>query len=252
MNCISTIFTAIGLTFFNTVSLANEVTQFANGEWPPYMSQDLPYGGFASRIVYEAYALSGINIQYKWLPWKRALTEAEKGLVDGTVGWIFSKERDKKFLFSNPVFSQEMVFFHLKKYSFDWEKIEDLRNIKIGATIGYGDYGEAFIQAEASAVIKVERVRTDEQNFGKLLTGRIQVFPLAKEVGDYILKKKFKPQQAESITYNKKPIHIQKYYILFSKRKKNSLLLQQKFNEGLEVLIKSGKYQQYYYDMLRF
>ena len=161
-----------------TTGFTEETIRLASGEWAPYISESLPYYGVASRIVTEAFALKGVKVTYGFHPWKRSHTYADSGEWDGTVVWFDTPERRKIVYISDPVIEVKYVFFHLKSYSFSWTSIDDLKDIKIGATLGY-HYGEAFQQAEKAHVINVHRVPKDEQNFKKLLRGRIQIFPNA-------------------------------------------------------------------------
>lgn len=47
---------------------AAEQVRLTNGEWPPYLGETLPYHGVASRIVAEAFALQGIEVQWEFHP----------------------------------------------------------------------------------------------------------------------------------------------------------------------------------------
>ena len=46
---------------------ANEV-RLTNGEWSPYLGQNLPRHGVASRIVEEAFALEGFRVRWEFYP----------------------------------------------------------------------------------------------------------------------------------------------------------------------------------------
>ncbi len=240
---------AIGLALSwsaGALAQAPDSIRLTNGEWPPYMSKELEYGGLATRIVTEAFVIKGIQVKFGWFPWKRAFDYAQGGEWDGSVGWIRTPEREQHFYFSEPIFTGEMVFFHLKNYAFDWNTIRDLRGISIGATIGYGDYGEAFMKAEKAKSIEVHRVPTDKQNYSKLLLGRIKIFPLTREVGYNVLHKNFKPEEVQLITHHPKPIETWSYYLILSKQTEKSQYLLRIFNEGLRQLKETGKYDQYF------
>lgn len=63
---------------------AAEQVRLTNGEWPPYLGETLPYHGVASRIVAEAFALQGIEVQWEFHPWARSLKMAKQGVRDGS------------------------------------------------------------------------------------------------------------------------------------------------------------------------
>lgn len=229
---------------------AREHVRLTNGEWPPYMSRELKHGGLATRIVTQAFALGGIQVEYGWLPWKRAFVYAQKGAWDGSLGWAKLPERLNDFYFSEPVFSGDMVFFHLKSHDFDWETIEDLQGIRIGATIGYSGYGQAFLRAEEEGHINVTRVASDIQNFKKLLLGRIQIFPSNKIVGYHILRKHFPHKKITLFTNHPAPILTRDYYLILSKKDPKNKELINRFNQGLKRLKVSGRYHQYLLDAM--
>merc|ERR1711879_299286 len=91
---------------------AQESLVLTNGDWPPYFSPQFKYGGFGSRIVTEAFAQAGIDVHYEYLPWKRAYESAKAGKFAGSVGWRKTPQREKYFYFSDPILTQNAVFFH--------------------------------------------------------------------------------------------------------------------------------------------
>ena len=79
--------------------LQAESIRLTNGEWSPYLGQNLPHHGVASRIVEEAFALQGVQVQWEFYPWARALRSAEQGKSDGAAVWLRSPERDGQSLY---------------------------------------------------------------------------------------------------------------------------------------------------------
>jgi polar amino acid transport system substrate-binding protein len=227
---------------------AAETIRLANGEWVPYQSQSLKHCGAVSRIVTEAFASEGITVEYEYYPWKRGYVCAETGEVDGTFLWFDTAERRATFYISDPVIDIQYVFFHLKNYAFDWNTVDDLQGITVGATVGY-DLGEAFQEAEQDNVITVERVTTDEQNFQKLVLGRVQIFPCDIEVGYAVIRKLFPPDQAELFTHHTKPLKAAPHHLLLSKKNERNKQMIELFNKGLQKLKDSGRYEQYLVEM---
>jgi len=124
-------------------AVAEQTVRLTNGEWQPYMSEHVPHLGMGSHIVTEAFALVDVQVEYGFVPWKRAFDVAKKGTWDGTVGWSYNDERGQSFFFTDPVFPSIFGFFHLKDSTFDWNAMEDLKDTKIGATMEYS-YGDDF------------------------------------------------------------------------------------------------------------
>lgn len=238
--------TLVVLVFAFSFSAVAEprAVRLANGEWPPYQSEHLEHYGLASRIVTEAFALEGINVEYGFFPWNRSFMLAKKGRWDGTLVWSYSEERAKDFYYSDPVIHSTWVFFHLKTIPFDWNTIDDLKPFKIGGTIGYF-YDKEFQEAEESGKIRVFRIAEDEQNFVKLLKGRIDIFPQDINAGYAMINKLFTKDEAQLFTYHPKPIKDEAFSLILSKNIKENKQLIEVFNRGLRRLRESGKIDQY-------
>ncbi len=227
-----------------STAVADETVRITNGEWPPYLSEHLKHYGVASRIVTEAFAQEGVQVEYGFFPWARALNEVKIGTWDAGAVWFRSPERDIDFIISDPVVDVQYVLFHLKSKPIDWDTLEDLKQYTIGATLVY-DYGEQFQKAEEAGEIKVERVPSDEQNFKKLLAGRIDVFPLDIEVGYSMLKDTFTPEQIALLTHHPKPIRTASLHLLLSRKVEENEARAEVFNRGLKTLRDGGQIEQY-------
>ena len=114
--------------------------------------------------------------------------------------WSETEERKKDFYYTDALAYQKMYLFHLKSFPFDWNTLEDLRDIKIGGTVEYS-YGEDFDAAENAGIIFIDRAPTDEQGLRKLLKGRIQVFTGEVMVTYEQARDIFSEEDAASITH---------------------------------------------------
>lgn len=225
-------------------TVSGHVVRLTNGEFAPYLSETLPHYGLASRIVSEAFALQGYQVEYGFFPWARALLLAQTGEWDGSVVWHKTPEREVDFYFSDPVVENRDVFFHLKSYAFEWQAMEDLAGLRIGGTIDY-NYGAAFMEAEQAGQITVERIASDEQNFQKLLAGRLDIFPLDLEVGLSLLRERLTPAEAAQITYHPLAVQRSPFSLMLSKKIARNAELMTVFNAGLKALTDSGQVQQF-------
>lgn len=247
MRWIKQLLTILGLFSMISAPFAEETVHITTQEWRPYISKQFKHYGVIPHIVTEAFILENIQTKYRFLPWGRGYEFAKEGKLNGTIPYYYSEERAKYFLYSDPIFEGKQVFFHLKSYSFNWERIEDLKGVEIGATIGY-HYGKAFERAEQEGIIKVQWIPNDETNFKKMLLGRIDVFPQDEDVGYEILRSLFSPEQAGLFTHHSHPLHTKVMHLILSKQIKESPELLRMFNRGLKRLKESGKYEQYIAD----
>lgn len=223
---------------------ADEEIRLTNGEWSPYLGQNLPHHGVASRIVTEAFALEGIRVHWQFYPWARALRQAERGKSDGSAVWLRSPEREQKFFISSPVVESGYYLFHRKDQPLDWREIDDLRTLRIGGAIDY-DYGIAFQQAEREGRLKVERLRSEKQGLRMLLAGRLDAFPMDKVVAFDMLYSQFSRAEREQLSFHPLPLRSDSLHLLLSRQVPGNAERMARFNRGLKALQDSGKVSQY-------
>lgn len=215
---------------------ADEI-RLTNGEWPPYMSGQLPDGGLVSRIVTLAFANQNISVSYEFFPWSRALFMARSGALDGSVAWTCNPDMLEDFRFSDPILAHHYVLFHRKSMDFDWNNVEDLAPYRMGVTQDY-NYGEAFEQAEERDDITTDRTTSDAGNFRKLAAGRIDLFPMEPVVGRKILKSL---GLEDEITLHPQPLQSDHLYVIISRRSPYAVNYQKSLNKGLSSLRQSGQ-----------
>lgn len=220
-----------------------KVVRISNGDWAPFMGEKLPHHGFVSRIVAEAFALEGLQVDYSFYPWARAFAIAQQGDVDASIGWYRTPEREKDFWFSEPVFLESQVLFHLKERPLVWKKLDDLKGKRIGATIGY-TYGAEFQAMEETQAIRVERTPSDAQNLEKLLRGRVDAVVISQAVGARLVKG-MGPDRASLITFHPTPVNAGTLHVIFPKKSAASQDLLKQFDRGLKKLKASGADERY-------
>jgi len=75
--------------------------------YPPYTDEDLPYGGFATRVVMRAFQVAGVRVDsVVWRPWNRVGVMTQELAVDAAFPYIVTPERQEQFLFSKPIFKK--------------------------------------------------------------------------------------------------------------------------------------------------
>ncbi|MDE1464957.1 substrate-binding periplasmic protein [Spartinivicinus poritis] len=222
---------------------ANETVRLSNGEWPPFMSEHYKHYGAASDIVTQAFKLQGIEVQYGFFLWDKSLKLAQTGQWDGSLIWTWNEEREKLFLYSNPVITLRTVFFHRVDTVFDWKDWNDLQGKTVGATKGYY-YGEDFKKAEEAGIISVIRQPTDIANFKKLLLRKIDLFVIDTEIGYEILNVRFPVGIKNLITNHPLPARETSFHLLISRKINRGTDLISAFNTGLKELKKNGMYEQ--------
>lgn len=237
--------------FPGAASRAGETVRLTCGEWPPFVSEHLRHYGLLPRIITESLASEGIEVEWGFFPWKRALEIARDGLWDGSIAWYRTEDRDRDFYPSDPINYSRVAFFHLKGNGFEWETMEDLQRYTIGVTLGYS-YGEAFDSMVQEGQVRVEKVFTEALNIKKALEGRVDAALINIDVGYYLLRTGYAPGVADTLaTSPKLLLASQAQHVLITKKNPNGPRLVEALNRGLGKLRESGKYDQYFMESRR-
>ena len=231
----------VGVCMLSITSYAQDIIRITNGEWEPFMSEYSPHYGINSHIVSEAFKREGITVEWGFFPWIRAYQEAKMGTEwDASATWRAIDETKTQFLISEPVSTTSFIYFHLKINNFEWNSFDDLKEKVVGGTFEY-DYGREFMKARAANKFEIEMVATDEQNFKKLLAGRIDIFPQDPIVGYAQIRNTFSPKQAKLFTHHPKEFENSTLHLIISKNSPNAEFFLDKFNTGFRKLKKSGR-----------
>ena len=227
---------------------AQEILRIATGEFPPYYSESESDNGETLNIVKQAFAQMNIKVEYGFFPWNRSYELAKRNDWDASCCWHYTPERARDFNYSEVVRAADIVFFHLKQQPFNWQSLQDLTDKRIGVRALF-TYGKEFEAAKQEGKLWVEQAPTDEINFRKLLGGRIDLLPIDKNAGYYLLSKEFQPEKARQVVHYSKPLIRYRLRLFVSKTHKQSRNIIDTFNEGLKRLKASGKYNQYFAEL---
>ena len=229
------------LVLLPAVGQAGDKVRLALMEYAPLIGEGLIGNGIEPAIVTAAFKKVDVEVEYVFFPPARTYQAAEEGVYDGTVGWVWSEEREKSFYYSNPIFKAPLLLFHLKEFRFDWETIGDLRGIPIGITVK-NYYGPEFHHAMDAGILTVDEASKDVLQFDKLLRHRIKLNPMNYYTGYYMIREKYIPEQAALFTHHPRPLKTSVYHVLFSKAVKENGAMVELFNQGLKQLKASGEY----------
>lgn len=236
------------MLFWSTLALADDDERqlsISVGDWPPFFVESELGQGSVARLVTDIFAEAGYEVEFHFVPWKRAYREAAAGRHDATAIWMYAADREEDFVFSDPVMNERFVLFYRKDTPFEWNRMEDLSDLRLGGSIGYS-YGESFDNAVGNDVIDVEWVASTELNFRRLLFGRIDAFPEEINVGYYILRRETDPDEAQMVTHHPRSISENESFLLFPTGEPETERLLKIFNRGLQEFRDDGRYDSYF------
>lgn len=235
----------LGFTTFlllQSTHLKAEVIVLANGQWPPFLSQKQPFGGFAAHIVSEAFEHMGYQVFYKYYPWARAEHLVKHNQIQGSVVWSITPKRQSYAWFSDPVITLKAVAFHVKSQPFEWQQLADFKGKSICLPMGSAD--DFFKPLIAKKQIRIERPSNIEAGFRLLLKGRCDIMTISKAVGYYTLRQAFSKDLLAKFRYSQKPIKSLNYSLMLSNQRLSHRALIIEFNSQLKHLKQSGRLAQ--------
>ena len=218
-------------------AFAGEIVSFDHSN-PPFMfEQNQKAAGLYPDVIAEAFRRMDQPVTIQCLPWTRVLVGAEQG--EWGVGGLYrTREREHKFVFSDPLYDEVLYVYVLKGMEFPFTGLADLYGKHLGVLRGWS-YGDEFDRAVAAGRISVESVNNDQINISRLLKGRVDGVLMMSEC--YVRIKNSADPDARLIAL-KPPLTINQTYLGFSKGNHNKHLLQQ-FNAVLRDMRQDGSFE---------
>ncbi len=212
----------------------------ATGELPPYVSENQKES-FLTEVFQEVAREMGVTFEFRFMPWKRCELAVEKLEAWGTIPYVRTPERERKFDFSEKLFERQAKFFYYSpsgtQKQIPYAELSDLKAYNIGGVRGY--YYEQWL---VEAGLHVEFVTTDEQNFRMLKAGRVDLIPSDEVVGLHLLRNRF-PLEAGNFFTISKPLDASGDYLMTSKQYPDTQKLLAKFNSALKKIKGNGVYK---------
>ncbi|MGY3916360.1 substrate-binding periplasmic protein [Aeromonas australiensis] len=229
-------FPILFIIFFSSAvtSLEDKTIRLVSSEYPPYFSESLPQYGLISEIITEAYKRVGYKTKIVFLPWSRAIREAQLGEYDGMFALWHRSEREEWFVFSKALPANEIGFYKRGSEQITFKNLDELKSYKIGTVRGYANPPEF-----ESANLTKHEVKTDEQNIVKLYLGRVDLVLIDRGVASFLIDTKY-PKFKNSLEWLQPPIETVSQHLAISKRTSNYKKKMEDFNLGLEKIEKEG------------
>jgi len=234
----SILITILAMLLLRLPADANDTISFATVDGQAYAGSLLPEYGMASAIISAACKRVGLNPDFHFLPWKRAMTAVALGKFDVLYCAYYSEDRAKTYGVSKPYMRGQLVLCTKKDRSVMWNgTLRSLQPYKIGVVMGYAHTPE-FDQAD---FLTKETAPNELLNFNKLLHDRVDAIATEKYQAIYILKHNISfPETVASVQFLSPPLGHVDFYAMFSKatplwRKHLAL-----FNKGLDMIEADG------------
>lgn len=220
-------------------SAEQEIT-FACNYFPPQKIAppgDSSHPGFDVEILAATISEMGHVATFEFFPWNRAYEMVKTGQRDGLCSCSYLPEREEDFLFSDPtgvavrgVFSRDED----TSKAIPIEALRDLQGKKVAVVRGYNLESEL---AEVG-VDNIETANSDKLLLNLLMFKRVNYIYSYESTILYELTQQDRPPKLQFKGFGEAP-----YYACFSKRLNNSRVFVTDFNNALQKIKHTGRYQ---------
>ncbi len=219
-----------------TVGMAeNKEVSLATLNWAPYVGKKLENHGFTAEIVSEAFKRAGYQVEIKFMPWKRVLSQVKLGKFDAGFPAYYSEERAKLYAVSDSFIDGPLVFYKRKDKSISYKTLEDLKPYKIGIVRGYVNTPEF----DSADFLQKKLANSDEANLKKLFKEKIDLTIIDQFTAAHILNTSFS-QGKGALDFIAPPLQLKTLHVIFSKESKEYEARVAAFNQGLKAIIQDG------------
>ncbi|MCG8612454.1 MAG: transporter substrate-binding domain-containing protein [Pseudomonadales bacterium] len=217
------------------------IIHFATGEYPPFVSEQLPDNGPSTIIIREACRRAGLKAEFDFFPWARAAYEVKIGDYVATYQWVKTPEREKDFLFSALHISENpnAVFYRKSQYpdGITFNRFADLQNYNLIGVIGYW-YEKEFERLK----INVHYVSQSQLAWQLLSRDRPELYVDNLYTG-ITEGKRYIPDWTNQIAYQS-PDSLTEYgYIMYSRRHPEAAEQKKRIDAALASMHQDGTYQ---------
>lgn len=210
----------------------NEKVVMTVASWPPYSGADLPDQGACVVVARAAFAAVGIELELRFYPWKRVLTEA--ALDPEIVGYFpeyYSELVIDDFLFSDPMGWGPVGLMYPAGSGFDWHDLDDFNGKRIGVVADYVNEKEFDVRIAAGRIKGVEVV-DDPTLIRMTALGRVDAAVIDPHVYHYSMLQPDIRVGRGKIYFHPKMLTEHTLHLTF-KRTPEGKRLRKLFNEGL-------------------
>lgn len=211
-------------------------------EWPPYTYEKsgTPTKGLSLMLMTEIFSRINIEIDLKLFPQNRCIEQMKDGTRDAMTLISINKDREEFIEFSEPLLESKGLIYYsnTRKTPFRWNIFYDLKDYTIGIVSGY-NYGDTFKKVRYKYPLKTYEVTNIEQNFEKLIAGRIDIMLANQaEANEFI---RLNPAYYGKLKAADKPYLSYYYHIGFSKKSWARVLLP-KINKVIKQIKTDGTF----------
>lgn len=173
-------------------SIIEPINICTDAKWAPYAYEDSNNEqkaiGVSVDIISKILLNNQLKFKVKIMPWKRCLLSVKAGKYDVVIDASKNLEREKKFLFSEPVYYINHSFFYEKNKfnNLNIKTNQELNDFKIGGIVGYNFDVYKFDTSKIYQGAKEPKILLAQLRKGRhdLVIGYTEIFEVYEKMGE--------------------------------------------------------------------
>ncbi|MFU1553279.1 substrate-binding periplasmic protein [Aeromonas sp. A04] len=230
---------AVALSLGISSAWAAPVLIAAEDDWAPYCALNKETGqpeGLAPDLVKAIFAVEGIAVEFRTIPFARCMHEAKSDKVLGCFDATITEEnRYQYYWHETPMFEEDLAIFALASEPRRYLKLTSLEQKTVGITLGY-TYPTDFME---NPRITRFQAKSDTQIIEMLVRGRVD-YILMNEMPGYL---KIQQKQLTGRVVKVGKLSTDGFWLAFSRAHPQGEAMARRFEEGLQKIKNNGTYE---------
>ncbi len=210
-------------------------------DYAPFTGRQLSGGGLLTQVVKAALAQVKVNAELEWQPWNRGMQMTLKGQYDATFPYVFTVERGRDYLYSEPLAVIQQHLFSRAGEVYEVSNLAALTGKRLCYPLGW-QLPTAIDRLIEQGLLTRHSPPGMPQCARLLLLNRDDVFVADSVIGSDALRQAgAKPSQFQrsQSTFPSTSLHL-----LVSRQHPQAEKLIGVFNRGLALLRENKQYEQ--------
>lgn len=237
MNPLSPAVIAIMLSITISQRAAAETMLVTTLEWAPYTAAELPNGGVTTEVVRQALEAAGLDMEVRFLPWMRAIADAQNAKVSAAYFPGYHCRHVEGFVASDPIGFGPLGFAENVEAPVEWTSVDNIgeQRLRVGTVLGYANTDEFDEKAGTGWVLTIP-APDDVTNLRKLLLRRIDMAVIDRLVLSYLLATEpTLREEADLIAFDERTLEDKTLYLCFPDTEPGRAM-RDRFNAGLATI----------------
>lgn len=236
LNFFLAVFSSCALASAEIPSEVKSVKLVTGANYFPFISDSLPRGGWSTAVVESVFSHIGYEAQIDILPWARGAKWTLEHNYVGTFPYVYSDERNEKYLYSLPINYVPIRLFSSATTTI--KSLEDIHNKSLCLPMGY-TISQSINSIKAVYSLTVNRAKDMEACFGHVAKGWSDLGVINGHFSQQYIRDVF--HQSSTFNILSDPLDTVSLHFIVARSLPNSQQWIKSFNKGLNELAENGR-----------